>query len=195
MRRYETIIIVDPDLSEEERKPLVQRLEALIPQHGGFPVMVDEWGVRRLAYKVKKKPRGYYVRLDYCGNSDLVNEMERFLRIDDRALKYMTVLIEKDVDIESIKAEIARAAAEAEARTLEEKADGQPASPDQPPEQPPDEPVEQTVDETDAQVVGEVVDREEVFDGAAVVEAQGDATAGVPVEPELPETENKKEES
>ena len=108
MRRYETIFIVDNDLSEEDRSPIFDKLKDLIQQHGGLLVMVDEWGGKKLAYEIKKKARGYYVRLDYCGSGILVNEIERFFRIDDRILKYMTVVLDKDVDIETVKEEIAR---------------------------------------------------------------------------------------
>jgi small subunit ribosomal protein S6 len=109
MRRYETIFIVDNDLSEEDRSPIFEKLKDLIHQHSGLLVMADEWGSKKLAYEIKKKARGYYVRLDYCGSGILVNEIERFFRIDDRILKYMTVLLDKDVDIEAVKEEIAKA--------------------------------------------------------------------------------------
>jgi small subunit ribosomal protein S6 len=109
MRRYETIFIVDNDLSEEGRSPILEKLENLIQQYNGLQVMVDEWGTKRLAYEIKKKARGYYVCLDYCGSGPLVNEIERFFRIDDRVLKYMTVVLDKDVDIENVKEEIAKA--------------------------------------------------------------------------------------
>jgi small subunit ribosomal protein S6 len=109
MRRYETIFIVDNDLAEEDRSPIFEKLKDLIQQHSGLLVMVDEWGGKKLAYEIKKKARGYYVRLDYCGSGSLVNEIERFFRIDDRILKYMTVLLDKDVDIEAVKEEIAKA--------------------------------------------------------------------------------------
>ena len=109
MRRYETIFIVDNDLSEEGRSPILEKLENLIRQYDGLRVMVDEWGTKRLAYEIKKKARGYYVCLDYCGSGPLVNEIERFFRIDDRVLKYMTVVLDKDVDIENVKEEIAKA--------------------------------------------------------------------------------------
>ena len=108
MRRYETIFIADNDLSEEDRSPIFEKLKDLIQQHGGLLVMVDEWGGKKLAYEIKKKARGYYVRLDYCGSGTLVNEIERFFRIDDRILKFMTVLLDKDVDIETVKEEIAK---------------------------------------------------------------------------------------
>ena len=108
MRRYETIFIIDPDLSDEERNPVVERLQEIIIQHEGFLVITDEWGSKKLAYEVKKKIRGYYIRIDYCGTGKLVNEIERFFRIDDRVMKYMTVLLERKVDVERIKEEKAK---------------------------------------------------------------------------------------
>ena len=120
MRKYETFVIIDPDLSQEQREPLIGRVEELITQMDGFLVKTDDWGERKLAYDIKKKGRGYYVRFDYCGLAPLVNEIERFFRIDDRALKYMTVLLNRDVDLEKIKEEkAAREAAAAESATAE----------------------------------------------------------------------------
>lgn len=116
MRRYETIAILDPDLSEDGRAPVFDRLTNLIPAQNGFLVKLDEWGSRKLAYDIKKKSRGYYVCIDLCGDGALVNEMERFFRIDDRVLKFMTVVLDKDVDLEAVKAEIAEAEAEAKAK-------------------------------------------------------------------------------
>ena len=123
MRKYETFVIIDPDLSQEQREPLVGRVEELITQMDGFLVKTDDWGERKLAYDIKKKGRGYYVRFDYCGLAPLVNEIERFFRIDDRALKYMTVLLNRDVDLEKIKEEkAAREAAAAESAAAESAA-------------------------------------------------------------------------
>jgi len=110
MRRYETFVIVDPDLSQDQRGQVLQRVEELITQMDGFLVFTDEWGERKLAYDIKKRTRGYYVRFDYCGLSQLVDEIERFFRIDDRVLKYMTVLLDKAADLEKIKEEKAEAA-------------------------------------------------------------------------------------
>jgi small subunit ribosomal protein S6 len=114
MRRYETIIITDPDLSAEQRDPILQRVADVVNQGDGYLALTDEWGARKLAYEIKKKDRGYYIRLDFCGTGAVVNEMERFFRIDDRVLKFMTVLIDKSADIEKIKEEIAAAQREAE---------------------------------------------------------------------------------
>jgi len=107
MRRYETIVIMDPDLSDEQRQPVVQRVQDVINQENGYLALTDEWGTRKLAYEIKKKPRGYYTRFDFCGTAAIVDEIERFFRIDDRVLKYMTVLLDKSADIEQVKQEIA----------------------------------------------------------------------------------------
>ncbi len=119
MRRYETIVIADPDLSEDQRGPLFDRMTEIIDQEGGFLIETDEWGGRKLAYEIKGKPRGYYVRLEYCGTGPVVDELERFYRIDDRVLKFMTILLEKDADIEAVKARMAEAEA-AETQAAEE---------------------------------------------------------------------------
>ena len=107
MRRYETFVIIDPDISKDDREALIERVKELISKMDGMLILVDEWGDRKLAYEIKKKARGYYVRFDYCGLAPLVNEIERFSRIDDRALKYMSVLLEKEADLEKIKEEMA----------------------------------------------------------------------------------------
>jgi len=111
MRRYETMFIIDPDLSDEGRGPVIERVKGLIESQDGFLVEMNEWGLRKLAYTIKKKPRGYYILLNYCGTGPLVNEMERFFRIDDRVLKFMTIVLDEDADIEKIKEEIAEAEA------------------------------------------------------------------------------------
>jgi small subunit ribosomal protein S6 len=114
MRRYETFIIIDPDLSEEQRLPVLERVKEIMTQLSGFLIRVDDWGSRKLSYAIKKKERGYYVRFDFCGTGPLVNEMERFFRIDERVLKHMSVLLDTHPDLERIKEEMAKAEEEAQ---------------------------------------------------------------------------------
>ena len=153
MRRYETIVIVDPDLGEEQRGPVFDKIRELIPQRGGLLVEFDEWGGRKLAYEIKKKPRGYYLRLDYCGDGGLVNEMERQFRIDDRVMKYMTILIEKDADMESIQEAMTQSQAE------EETAAAEPETGDNP-EIPSETPTAEAPAETEAEVAPETTESE-----------------------------------
>ncbi len=133
MKRYETIVIVDPDLSDEGRGPLFDRIKEIIPHQGGTLIDIEDWGVKRLAYDIKKKPRGFYARLDYCGNGTVVDELERFFRIDDRMMKYLTVVIDEDADPEALLAEKAAAAdAQAAAQAATQAVEATTAAPETP---------------------------------------------------------------
>ena len=134
MRRYETIIITDPDLSPEQRDPVLQRVTDVINQGDGYLALTDEWGTRKLAYEIKKRDRGYYIRFDFCGTGATVNEIERFFRIDDRVLKYMTVLLDKAADIEKIKEEITAAQGDAEKAKDQAAIAAEPVSSEEPAE-------------------------------------------------------------
>jgi len=122
MKRYETIVIIDPDLSKDAETPIFERLNDLIPQYNGFLIETDDWGTKKLAYDIKKKNRGHYVRLDYCGDGALIQEMERFFRIDDKVMKFMTVLLDENADLDAIKADLAEKAAAEQAATAEQAA-------------------------------------------------------------------------
>ncbi len=91
MRHYETIFIARPNLPEDEIAALIERNAELIQQAGGTVVRLDRWGLRKLAYPIRKQPQGYYVYTEYGAPPAAVEEMERLFRIDDRVLKYLTV--------------------------------------------------------------------------------------------------------
>lgn len=114
MRRYETILIAHVDLSEDELSNLIARYGGIVTGQKGILVKVERWGKRRLAYLIKKQTRGFYILIDYAGVSAVVNELERNLKIDDKILKFMTVLKAETVDIEALEKEIAEAAASKE---------------------------------------------------------------------------------
>ncbi len=121
MRRYETIVIIDPDLGEDDRTSMFTRIKEIIPQHEGVFLQEDLWGPRKLAYAIQKKPRGYFVRYDYCGMGPLVDELERSLRIDDHVLKYLTVQLEEDADADKILTELAAAQSATETASTPEE--------------------------------------------------------------------------
>ena len=105
MNRYETVFIIDPDVSEPDQEAIVDRIRSLISQHSGKLLVFDDWGVRKFAYEIQKKKQGHYIRMEYAGDGDLVYAIERFFRIDFRLLKFMTIVLEKDVDPDSLPAE------------------------------------------------------------------------------------------
>lgn len=106
MRLYETVFIANPELGPEELQPLFDKMKGIVSGEGSILARFDEWGHKKLAYEVKKKTRGYYALMEFCGDGALVNELERNLRLDDRVLKYMTVLKDKAVDMEALQQEI-----------------------------------------------------------------------------------------
>ncbi len=126
MRRYETIFISDPDLSETERGQVFEKTKNLISDYNGILVVFDEWGIKKFTYDIKKKSRGYYVLINYGGDGNLVAEMERSFRIDDRVLKFMTIVLDKEVDPEAMQLELSKAeeaAAEEQAKAEKAKAE------------------------------------------------------------------------
>lgn len=107
MKRYETILITNADLHDDEQNSLIARYSGIISSQKGTLVKVDNWGKRKLAYAIKKQTRGIYVLFEYAGESFIVNELERNLKIDDKILKFMTVLIEKALYPAALEKELA----------------------------------------------------------------------------------------
>jgi len=105
-RRYETIFITPADIPDEELQALIERYCAIITSRKGLLVKVEKWGKRKLAYEIKRQLRGYYVLLDFAGQTDIVNEMERNFKIDDKVLKYMTVKTDEVVDLKALEGEL-----------------------------------------------------------------------------------------
>jgi len=120
MRRYETIFIVKPNVAEDEIDAIVNKTSSIIEGDGGAIIRIDKWGLRKLAYLIKKESQGYYVYVDYAGFPASVAEIERIFRIDDRILKYLTVKLADTCDPEAAREELARAeSARASAETEE----------------------------------------------------------------------------
>ena len=109
MRRYETIVIVRPNVAEEEIEAIISRTGSIIEDDGGSVIRVDKWGLRKLAYLINKENQGYYIYFDYASIPASVSEMERIFRIDDKILKYLTVKLADSCDPEEAKAELAKA--------------------------------------------------------------------------------------
>jgi small subunit ribosomal protein S6 len=123
VRRYETIFILRSDLGETQVKDSIKRFEGLVATGGGEMLETDEWGFRELAYRIHNERRGYYVRLDYAATGPVMNEVERNLKLSDSVLRYLSVLLDAEVDTAKVRAEIearlhkaAEAKAAAEAR-------------------------------------------------------------------------------
>ena len=97
-REYETIFILNPEITVDGIEQIAARLTDVIDRLDGKLLQAENWGKRRLAYPVRKHPKGYYVYLRYLGYSDLVQELERNMRMLEPVLKYLTVKLDEDVD-------------------------------------------------------------------------------------------------
>ena len=104
MRVYEELFIVKPDAPEEEVNTFVDQLKTLITNGKGTVDKVDNWGTRKLAYRVSKYAEGHYILIQFSSSPDAVKEIERRLRVADMVIKFITVRIdEKQKKIEKRK--------------------------------------------------------------------------------------------
>jgi small subunit ribosomal protein S6 len=88
-RDYELGFIVSPEVSEEETRSVLDRLEQIVVQRGGQIVKVNQWGRRRLAYPIQRHRDGHYVFIDMILTPETVIELERTLKVSEIVLRYM----------------------------------------------------------------------------------------------------------
>ncbi|MBW1708717.1 MAG: 30S ribosomal protein S6 [Deltaproteobacteria bacterium] len=124
-RRYETLFLLHPELSEEEISEIKQKGTGIIEQSQGKLLNLNEWGYRKLAYEIKGQTRGYYFLMDYVGLPDMLSELERQMRIDERVFRYMSLILEKEFNEEKYQQELTRR--EAEAKKTKEEAEARAA--------------------------------------------------------------------
>jgi small subunit ribosomal protein S6 len=112
MRIYEELFIVRHDATEEEITPLLDQLKSVITKSKGTVDKVDDWGVKKLAYRVKKRAEGRYILIQFSSGPETVKELERRLRVSDLVLKFITVRqdIKMKMDAKMRKKREARAA-------------------------------------------------------------------------------------
>jgi small subunit ribosomal protein S6 len=88
---YELTYIINPVLEEDQFKEIVERYSKLIEDSGGTIDEIDEWGIRKFEYDIEGKSNGYYVNLYFDAPGDLIEKLERAMRIDDEILRYLTL--------------------------------------------------------------------------------------------------------
>lgn len=123
MREFETTLILRPDVNKDGITDLVARLRSLYEKNGGRMQKIDNWGLRTLAYPIRSNTKGIYLYVRYLGGSDTVKELERNLRIWEEIMRYLTVLVDENVDPgarpEDVDAETLHAASETAPDPLE----------------------------------------------------------------------------
>lgn len=97
MRTYETLFIVHPEVVGDDLTALIEKYRKVLTDQQATVIKADNWGSRTLAYPVKKQTRGSFVLTVFEGAPSVIAEFERRLRIDEKVIKYQTVLFEGSV--------------------------------------------------------------------------------------------------
>jgi len=95
MRRYEVMVILDPDLEERTIAPSLEQFLTVVKNAGGSVEKVDVWGRRRLAYEIAKKHEGIYAVVNLTAEPDAVKELDRQLNLNESVLR--TKVIRPDI--------------------------------------------------------------------------------------------------
>lgn len=90
MNKYESVVIVNPNLEEESIKNLIKKFSDLINTDGNI-TSVEEMGKRKLAYEIRKQKEGFYVVIKFEAKPELIAELERNYRITDEVIKFIVV--------------------------------------------------------------------------------------------------------
>jgi small subunit ribosomal protein S6 len=92
---YESVFIARQDISATQAEALAETFEKVIADGGGSVSKRESWGLRTMAYKIKKNRKGHYVLLNIDAPAPAVHEMERQMRINEDVLRYMTVRVDE----------------------------------------------------------------------------------------------------
>jgi small subunit ribosomal protein S6 len=118
MRRYETVYILRPTLGEDQINTVIDNTTKIIQSDKGLIIDSDKWGIKKLAYPIKKETLGYYVFCDFAGSPEAVAEFERKFRIDDSVLRYLTIKISDAITAEEVEIATSELATRKEAAKL-----------------------------------------------------------------------------
>ena len=91
MYNYEGVFIIDPDLQADAAKGVLTQIQDLVTKNQGRIDAVQEWGKKRLAYKINKKADGYYVILNYQMDSQATKKFDQSIRLNDQILRYLII--------------------------------------------------------------------------------------------------------
>ena len=95
MANYESVLIARQDLGAAQVNTLVSDLSEVIKKEGGEVVKIDNWGLKNLAYRIKKNRKGHYVLLNIVAPSSAITEYERLIRLNEDIIRYMTVKVDE----------------------------------------------------------------------------------------------------
>ncbi len=95
MNKYESVLIARQDLGASQVSSLVDGLKEVLSAQGAEIVRVDNWGLKNLAYRIKKNRKGHYVLFNFSAPAQAISEFERVMRVNEDIIRYMTVKVDE----------------------------------------------------------------------------------------------------
>ena len=95
MANYESVLIARQDLGASQVNALVESLSEVLKKEGGEVVKTDNWGLKNLAYRIKKNRKGHYVLMNITAPANAIAEFERIMRFNEDIIRYMTVKVDE----------------------------------------------------------------------------------------------------
>ena len=90
LTNYETIYLLKPELTEDSLLKIVEQYQGILIERGAKNILVENRGRRHLKYPIKRAKDGVYIQMNYEANGEVVNLIEKSMRINDSILRYMT---------------------------------------------------------------------------------------------------------
>jgi len=122
MNLYEMMFIQNPDIGEEDQEKLLTRFNSTVSKYGGEVIKIDDQGIKSLAYKIEKQPRGRYFLGYLEGPGSMIPEIERFLRLDENVMRFVVIKLGRHVTREELNPKPAAEATEPVAEPKGEEA-------------------------------------------------------------------------
>jgi small subunit ribosomal protein S6 len=99
MHIYESIFIINPNLSDEETAAVIKKMQDVVASQSGEMLKFEDWGKKKLAYEIKKHKRGHYAFFQFKSAPAAVSELERTYKMTDSVIKFLTVRLEKELRV------------------------------------------------------------------------------------------------
>ena len=94
MRSYEMVFIVRPDLEGDDLDDVMSDVGEIVKRNDGEVTKVEPWGLRKLAYPIKKEQEGRYVLMNFELEPSRVKELERILRLNESVIRHLVIRLD-----------------------------------------------------------------------------------------------------
>ena len=95
MSNYETVLILNPVLSEDQVKESIDKFKGLLGSMKSDLISEELWGLKKLKYSIQNKKTGFYVLFEFKAESDVVANLEIDLKRDERVMRFLTIKLDK----------------------------------------------------------------------------------------------------